>query len=314
MVFSIYAQADRKVYTELMGEHSVAENNLSSVRRVVVVGLVCNLLLAAAKFVFGFLAFSQAVIADAVHSLSDCVSDVAILVGSRYWSKPADETHQHGHLRIEILVTSFVGLLLATAGGGMIWYAVTTVNLRADILPGLPALYAVIVSIIVKEVLYHWTARRGAVLKSTPLIANAWHHRSDALSSIPAALAVIGTRVFPDIAYLDNIGALVVSVFILQAAWKIFVPSLNKLLDHGASGEDRDKIREIILATEGVTGTHKIRTRYLGGNGFQVDLHIRVDGEMTVRDGHEISSDVQKRLLEEGPDIVDVIVHLEPTR
>ena len=284
---------------------------VTEVQRVTWAGLVTNVLLAVLKLVGGILGSSQAIIADAVHTLSDSSTDVAILIGVRYWSMPPDEEHPHGHRRIETMVTSVIALALVLVGAGLLYTALTTLRDPDANPPGWIAFAAAVVSIATKEALYHWTAAVGKRLRSSALTANAWHHRSDALSSVPAALAVGGAALSPNWAFLDHVGAVVVSLFILQAAWSIGRPALGQLIDTGAPEEDREKIKQIALAADGVKHVHALRTRYVG-HGLQVDLHIQVDGTMSVRAGHDISRRVKRQLLDEGPDILDVVVHLEP--
>ena len=280
-------------------------------RRITWVGLVANLLLCAAKFACGIVGKSQALVADAVHSLSDCSTDVAILVGIPYWSAPADKGHPHGHRRIETAVTASIAIVLAGVGAGLVWKALTTLQEHHESAPGLITLAAALASIFVKEVLYRWTNSVGKRAKSPALIANAWHHRSDSLSSIPVVFAVAGARIGPSWWFLDHVGAVVVSVFIFSAAWKIGWPALKQLVDAGAPEKAREQIRKIALGVEQVCHIHAVRTRYMGDE-LAVDLHIKVDGELTVREGHDISELVKRRLLDEGPDLVDVVVHLEP--
>lgn len=282
-----------------------------AVRRVTWIGAAVNVALSAAKLVAGVAGSSQAVVADAVHSLSDLATDVAVLVGVRYWSAPADPTHPHGHQRIETLVTALIGAALAAVAVGIGYNALASLPERHAQPPGLVALAAALASIVTKEVLYRWTARVGRRVKSPAVIANAWHHRSDALSSIPASAAVLMAIVRPGWAFVDHVGAIIVSLFILQAAWKITRPALEQLVDRGAPEPDRQAIEALVLATAGVRAVHAIRTRYVGG-GLAVDLHILVDPDLTVRAGHAISHDVKARLLAHGPDVVDAIVHLEP--
>ena len=286
-------------------------HHVSQVRRVAGVGLVTNLILSAIKLVGGLVGASQAVVADAVHSLSDSVTDVALLVGVQYWSKPPDAEHPHGHRRIETLITTAIGVLLAIVGLALGLNAVASLRETHTGAPGWIAFAAAVVSIFSKEILYRWTVRVGRRIKSSAVIANAWHHRSDGLSSIPAAAAVAGAALSPGWWFLDHIGAVVVSLFILQAAWRIAKPALGQLIDAGASAEDREKIREIAMSVDGVEHAHAIRTRYVG-SGVQVDLHVKVRADLTVREGHDISEVVKQRLMAEGPDVVDVVAHLEP--
>ncbi len=284
---------------------------VSEVRRVTLIGLVVNVALSALKFAAGILGNSQAVVADAVHSLSDTATDVAVLVGVKFWSKPPDECHPHGHRRIEFLVTIFIGLLLAAVSFGLSYNALSTLHEVQKGPPGAIAFFAAVLSIFIKELLYRWTISVGIEIKSTALIANAWHHRSDGLSSVPAAVAVAGAALVPGLAFLDHLGAIVVSIFILQAAWKIVRPSVEQLVDRGAPEEICLGIEQLACATPGVQEVHAIRTRHIG-SGIEVDLHVLVDPALTVEEGHRISEEVKRRLIDYISDVVDVVVHLEP--
>ena len=291
-----------------------AENEQDQVRqarRVTWAGLVINLLLAAFKFVCGLMGASQALIADSVHSLSDCSTDLAILIGVRYWCAPADADHPHGHRRIETVITVVIALILAAVAAAIAYKSLGTIKDRHATVPGWTALAAAVVSIAVKEGVYRRTMAVGRRIRSSAMIANAWHHRSDALSSVPVALAVIGARINPAWGFLDHVGAVVVSVFILGAAWRIGSPALKQLVDAGAPAKDLDQIIGIALSVEPVCHVHAVRTRYVGSR-LAVDLHVKVDGNLTVREGHDISETVTQKLLAEGPDLVDVVVHLEP--
>lgn len=288
-----------------------AASHAREVRRVTWVGLVVNLVLSVVKFAGGFLGNSHAVVADAVHSLSDCATDVAILVGVRFWTAPPDENHPHGHQRFETLITTGIGIALASVALGVGWDAVVGLGGPREGPPSAPALVAAGLSIVTKEWLYRWTAAVGRRVRSSAMTANAWHHRSDAISSIPALLAVGVALVRPDWSFVDFAGALVVSVFILQAAWMILKPALDQLVDRAAPPEVRAQVETIVRATSGVRHVHDVRTRYLGG-AIAVDLCVHVDPEITVNAGHDIAEQVRERLLAEGPDVVDVVVHIEP--
>ena len=281
------------------------------VRRVTLWGLVVNLALSAIKFLFGVVGASQALVADAVHSLSDMVTDVAIVVGAGFWSAPADAEHPYGHGRIETLITSAIGIMLGAVGVGLGYRAILTLPQWHDSRPGWTAFAAACLSIVAKEILYRWTANVGKRVKSSALVANAWHHRSDALYSVPVAIAVLGTHIWPEWGFLDHIGAVVVSVLILHAAWEITWPALRELVDAGAKEHERQAILKLALDTEGVQSVHKLRTRSIGP-GLQVDLHVLVEPELSVREGHAIAGVVKERLLEHGPNVIDVLVHVEP--
>jgi cation diffusion facilitator family transporter len=286
-------------------------DHIGEIRRVTAIGLAVNLVLSALKLAGGLVGASQVIVADAVHSLSDSTTDVAVLIGVKYWTKPPDRLHPHGHGRIESVVTAGIGLVLMAAALSLAWHAARTLLDGHERAPGTVALAAALVSIVSKEGLYQWTVRVGRRAGSVAVVANAWHHRSDALSSIPAALAVVLTRLRPSWIFLDNLGAVIVSAFIFRVGVLCAWPAIKEILEFGASDRDLERIKEIALATPGVAEVHAIRTRYLGGN-VHVDLHVLVDGAMTVREGHVVSEAVKQRLLREGPRLGDVVVHLEP--
>ncbi|MCP4898657.1 MAG: cation transporter [bacterium] len=284
---------------------------LVAVRRAAWVGLVCDVLLTLFKLAGGILGNSRALVADAVHSLTDVSTDVAVLFGSHYWSAPADEKHPHGHRRIETLITVIIGVALAAAGLGIGWDATHRLMLRTTTLPTGLALVAALVAIAVKEFLYRWTLAVGQRADSPATIANAWHHRSDALSSIPAALAVAVTLFRPSWAFVDRVGALAVCLFILHAAWRILRPALAQLIDEGAPMEKRRRLEELAVGVDGVLSAHALRTRYSGPK-LHVDVHIEVDPELKISDGYFIAESVRRTLLAEDSEVAEVLVQLEP--
>lgn len=290
---------------------AMSRGHLNELLRVTWVGLGVNVALTAAKFAGGLVGHSQAVVADAVHTFSDLSTDVALLVGVRYWSAPADDTHPHGHRRIETLVTVFIAAMLAVVACGLIYNAVATIRTPHLAPPQWIAFLPAAISIGVKEWLYRWTAAVGRRIRSSAMVANAWHHRSDALGAVPAALAVLGARLFPSWAFLDHVGAVVVSVVILWAAWGLGWPAVGQLMDASAPMDACRRIEEIALGTAGVKTAHAIRTRYIG-SGLAVDMHVTVDKVVSVDEGHRISEEVTSRLLAQGPEVLDVVVHLEP--
>jgi cation diffusion facilitator family transporter len=274
--------------------------------------MVVNIVLSGVKFTFGIVANSQALVADAVHSLSDLTTDLAIIVGVGWWSKPADDEHPHGHRRLEIIVTVAIGVVLAAVAVGLLWNALSTIHLRHATGPGLVALFAAMLSIVSKEWLYRWTVKVAVRLHSEPLRANAWHHRSDALSSIPVAVAVGVAALKPEWAFVDHVGAVLVSLFIMKAAYEIVRPSISKLLDTSAPLADIEEIRRLSMSVPGVLGVDKIRTRYIGCSILSVEIHIEVRGNMTIRDGHGIGNQVRDLLVSSDLGIGDVVVHLDP--
>jgi cation diffusion facilitator family transporter len=280
-------------------------------RKVTWIGLVVNLLLSGFKFAAGFFGHSQALIADAIHSLTDTTTDLAVIAGSHYWSRPPDVDHPYGHRRLETLVSVFIGLVLAAAGIGIGWDAVSTLHERQGSPPGWIAVLAAFASIVSKEIIYRWTAAAGRRMKSSALAANAWHHRSDAISSVPVLAAVGGAIIFPSWWFLDNVGAAAVSILIIHASLKIIWPGIGELIDAGASEDICRKIKTTALKNRQVKEIHKIRSRFIS-TSIQVDLHIVVDGSITVRDGHQIADDVRDRIIDEIAEIVDVVVHVDP--
>ncbi len=281
------------------------------VRRVTWIGLLINIGLCGLKFAAGFFGRSQALIADAIHSLTDTTTDIAVIAGSHYWSRPPDECHPYGHRRLETLVTAFIGIMLAAAGVGIGWEAISTLHERHAEPPGWFALCAAMASIVIKEVLYRWTAKISKNIKSAALAANAWHHRTDAISSLPVLLAVGGALIFPTWSFLDHVGAAIVSIFILHAAMKITWPAIGELIDAGAPEEIQKKIAKITLNTGGVKAVHAIRSRYISSS-IQIDLHIVVDGAISVLDGHTIADRVENNIIDAIPEILDVVVHVDP--
>jgi cation diffusion facilitator family transporter len=281
------------------------------VRKVTWVGFTVNLFLSGLKFAAGFFGHSQALIADAVHSLTDTTTDLAVIAGSHYWSRPPDEDHPYGHRRLETLVSVFIGIMLAAAGIGIGWDAISTLRMREGSSPGLIAALAAFVSIVAKELIYRWTAAAGKRIKSSALAANAWHHRSDAISSLPVLAAVGGAIIFPSWWFLDRVGAAAVSILIIHASLKIIWPGVSELIDAGAPENIRSIIKTTALNNPHVREIHKIRTRFISSS-IQVDLHIVVDGWITVREGHQIADDVRDRIIAKIPQIVDVIVHVDP--
>ncbi len=293
-----------------MKEAPTVTSAADQVRRAGWVGLIGNMLLASVKLTAGVLGHSQAVVADALHSITDAVTDVAIIAGVRFWSAPADADHPHGHYRIETLVAVIIGVVLAIIAVGIGFDAIRRIREPIETPRGY-ALAAVVLSIGVKEALYRWTAAVGRRVDSPALIANAWHHRSDALSSLPAGLAVSVALIAPQLGFVDRIGAVVVCLFILYAAWKIVAPALAQLVDTAAPAEDRMRLQKLALGVDGVRDAHGLRTRYVGPK-LAVDLHVVVDPGLSVEEGHAIGETVRRTLLENGPKVHDVLVKVEP--
>ena len=288
-----------------------AERKIRMVRRVTLAGILANVLIAAAKAVAGVMSSSQALVADAVHSASDLVTDLVVVFSVRYWVAPADEDHPYGHGKIEALVTLVISAALVFAAWELASNAVMSlVRGNSDATPGVVALAVALGSVVLKEIVFVATRAVARRVKSTALEANAWHHRSDALSSIPVAVAVAVVWFFPSLWWVDAVGALVVSAFVLHVAWKLAKPALQELTD-AQIGSKADAVAAVALGVAGVKGVHKPRARRYGSS-FQADIHIQVDGGLSVAEGHAIGHAVKEAVVNAGLDVDDIVVHVEP--
>lgn len=281
------------------------------IRKVAWIGIAVNLALAVFKLAAGVYGGSRAVVADGIEALLDVFTVVLVYAGSRFWTRPPDDTHPFGHGRMETLLAAGIGLSLVGAAVGIGWESIATLHEQHAGAPGWIAAAAALASVVGKEILYRWTLGVGRRIKSIAVIAMAWHYRSDAFSSVPVVVAVTGAILLPSWTFLDHLGAVVVSMFILHAAFKITWPSLKQLIDVGAPAEVRRRIRDLACDISGVQQVHDIRTRYIG-TSIQADLHVIVDGGLTVREGHDIAREVENRLIRDIAEVVDVIVHVEP--
>ena len=293
---------------------SEVADEMMAVRRVTLGGMAVNVALSALKAAVGWLAGSQALLADAVHSVSDLVTDFAVLLGVRYWTAPADEEHPYGHGKIQAVVAAAIGIALAVVALGIGRTAAMRLLEVADggvpSVPGAFAFWIAVVSIVAKEIVYRRTLAVARQFHSSALEANAWHHRSDAISSLPVALALAVSYFVPSLAWADSAGALVVAVFILNAAWGIVRPAVEELTDAEMPGKSADVAR-IALAVDGVKGCHHVRTRRYGGV-FQADLHVQVARGLSVGEGHAIGHEVRDAVRLAGIGVADAIVHVEP--
>lgn len=297
----------------------ISSSNVRIIFNITLFGAVLNFFLVILKFFAGIWGNSSVLVADAVHSLSDFVTDLVVIVGARYWERPADEEHPYGHAKLETIVTLFIGAALMVVGGKLISGAISTLHAMITdpaylhVAPGTIALVAAGVSIVVKEFLYQITAKTGQKIHSSAVVANAWHHRTDALSSIPAALAVGCCLLWGDrYAFLDPVATVLVGGMIFYAAWMIIYPTFGTLMDAGASQESVRKIEAIVKAIPGASNPHRIRTRSMG-QGFDVDLHVWVDGNTTVYASHSLAHTIENQLkVASDLHILEVIVHIEP--
>jgi cation diffusion facilitator family transporter len=286
--------------------------NILTPGKVTWLGLIFNVLLALLKIIIGLLFNSQALFADGLHSISDIISDVAVLAGIRIAEKPADGNHPYGHLRISTLVAMFIGLLLLGASIWIVYSAIITLHdSNKQVQTSLP-FWVALASIPVKEFLFQITRIVGRKTSNIALIANAWHHRTDALTSLAAAAGLAGVAFGgPDWAFLDRLTAVVLSAFLFVVAVKIIYKAATELIDQAPDTKVLAEIEEIISKTDGVHSYHAIRARIVGGK-VEMDLHIQVDPGLSVQEGHDIATDVRSRVLLHHPNVVEIIVHIEP--
>ena len=288
------------------------------IARVTLTGSVVNLLLVGLKAVAGVAGHSAAMVSDAVHSLSDFVTDIVVLVFVRISARPQDESHDYGHGKFETLATLLIGLALAAAAVAIVVSGAVKFArwLQGEDLPapGKLALWAALVSIVVKELLFQYTRIKGKRLDSGALKANAWHHRSDALSSIGAAIGIGGAIILGDRwTVLDPLASIVVGAMLVKVAWDLLGPSFGELTDSSLPAETEQQMLETISGVPGVEDPHNLRTRRIG-NRVAAEVHIRLDGSLSLEDAHEKASEVERRFKERFGAQSHIIVHMEPIK
>lgn len=293
-------------------------NREQSIRRTTLLGSLGNLVLVVFKLLAGVLGHSAAMVADAVHSLSDLLTDIVVLVFVRLSSKPKDDDHGFGHGKYETLATAVIGLALVMVGVGLAYDGLSALagHLRGNPVgrPGGIALLAALVSIAVKELLYRYTARQGKRLDSPAVVANAWHHRSDALSSVGTALGVGGALLLGPAWYvLDPLAALVVSAMIIHVGAKMLHACAQELLEQALPAQEQQFILRQVEKEHGVSDPHNLRTRRIG-NYCAIDIHLRMDPQTTVGEAHAATRRIEIRLREHfGADTI-INTHVEPTK
>ena len=295
-----------------------AEIRKKKIYRVTFIGFAVNLLLAGIKLAAGILGRSGAMVADAVHSFSDMATDVVVIAFAKISAKPKDEGHDYGHGKYETLATIIISLALAAVGTGILVNSIGAIRVVVDggLLPrpGTVALLAAAVSIVVKEILYRYTVREGRRVSSPSMIANAWHHRSDALSSL-GTLAGIGCAYFLGDKWriADPIAALVVAVFIFKVAFDLVRTGLNELLERSLPADVEEEILRIVMAFPEVREPHNLRTRRIGA-AIAVEVHVRMDGAMTVARSHALTVDIERRLRARFGEGTMIAIHVEPLK
>lgn len=281
-------------------------------------GSFVNFLLVIFKFIAGILGHSVAMIADAVHSLSDFATDIVVLIFTRISNKPQDKNHDYGHGKYETLATAIIGIVLFAVGASICWnglQAIQTVWQGGRLpAPGMLAFAGAIISIVSKELIYRYTIHVGRKINSSAVIANAWHHRSDAFSSIGTAIGIGGAIVLGESwSVLDPMAAVVVSFFIMKVAVQLLKPCVDELTEKSLPDEIEKEICLIAENTPGVSAIHNLRTRRIG-NHYAIEMHVRMDGHLTLYEAHAKASVIENKLKEKYGNETHVGIHVEPVK
>jgi len=284
--------------------------------KVTIMGSMVSLLLILVKFPAGIIGQSAAMIADAVHSLSDFVTDIVVIVFVKIAQKPKDEEHAYGHGKFETLATLFIGAVLLAVAVGIALNGATSIYsvIQGELLPrpGIIALIAALATIISKEILYRYTVTKGNELNSPALVANAWHHRSDSFSSIGTAIGIGGAIFLGDKwAILDPLAALFVSIFIFRMSAKLIKPCLDELLERSLPEETKREISEIVDCFQGVHHIHNLHTRRIG-NYYAIEFHVKMDGNKSLMETHALVTEIEQKLKERYGSKTYVTIHPEP--
>ncbi|MBR1434095.1 MAG: cation transporter [Bacteroidales bacterium] len=293
-------------------------NREKEIYKVTLAGSVINVTLTAGKFIAGILGHSAEIIADAVHSLSDLLTDAVVMIFVHISGKPADRSHEFGHGKYETLASAFVGMALLVVAGGIIFNAVETIIEWAngnDIpRPGMVALWVAAASILLKELAFRFTIAKGRELSSQALEANAWHHRSDALSSIGTFVGFGGAIHLGDRWTVhDPIASIVVGFFIVRVAWKLLKECFGDLMEASLPEEVEKEILEIVTSFPDVSDPHNLKTRRIGNN-YAIEIHIRMDGDIPLVKAHTCAYYIEKALAEHFGKDTHTIIHIEPVK
>lgn len=285
-------------------------------KKVTLIGSIFNVVLTVMKITAGVIGRSGAMVADGIHSLSDLMTDAVVIVSFKLTEKPEDDNHNYGHGKFETLATAIISIFLfivgfeiLKSGSIKIWQVIQGEHIPS---PGVIALLAAFLSIIIKEFLYRYTVVVGKKIQSSSLVANAWHHRSDAFSSIGTFVGIGGAIVLGDRwSVLDPLASVVVSLMIFKVAFGILLPSLNELMETSLNEEEKSEITDIITSCKGILYHHELRTRRIGQRAV-IDFYIHVNAELNIREAHDISTEVEEKLKHRFGNDAIVTVHIEP--
>lgn len=297
------------MHKHVIDHETLSQTKQQAAKKSTLVSVVINIALATAQIFVGIFSGSNGLIADGIHSITDLFSDFVVLFANHHSSKEADEDHHYGHQRFETAASLFLGLSLLGVGLVMLWgaghkiiYPVVTATIQIH------ALWVALVALVTKEILFRYMLAVATRVRSSMLVANAWHARSDAASSFIVAIGILGALMgYP---VLDAVGALVVGLVIAKTGFEFSWDALHDLMDRAASEEETAKVRQIIITAPKVLGCHDLRTRKMGDMIF-VDVHIEVDGSLTVREGHDIAAEVRSSVIAQLP-VLDIMIHIDP--
>jgi len=293
---------------EHSSEHNSADLRAAG-RKSTLVSVGVNIGLMLLQISVGLWAHSQALVADGIHSLSDLFSDFVVLLAGKYSHLDPDDEHQYGHYRFENAASMVLGAMLIMVGAGMLWNALMHIqHTAASQNLHLSALWIAIIALVSKELLFRYMLAIAKRIRSSLLIANAWHARSDAASSLIVAIGIIGT--FAGFPLLDPIAALIVGLMVTKMGLQFFWSALNDLMDHAISHGEIEQIRTTLEATPGILGVHNLRTRRMGDFSL-VDVHLEIDGLKTVTEGHAIALEARRRVMEDHQ-VLNVMTHVDP--
>ncbi len=288
--------------------HKIEDDN-KQIKAITNIGIAINLILSVIKIVGGLFANSMALVADGIHSVTDIVTDVTVLIGVHFGSKQADPKHPYGHGRIETFSAAIIASVLVAVGLGMVYKAGISIA-EADVrTPGMPVLFIALISIVAKEILYRVTKKVAIASHSSALYANAWHHRSDAFSSIAVAIGFVS--VILGFKYGDHIAAIAVGIMIILVGWHIIADCFHEFTESAVDQGTTDKITSIINANSSIRQWHKLRSRTVGREVF-LDLHILVDPDLNIAAAHSIAENLENSLHEQITRPVNITVHIEP--
>ncbi|CAJ0788056.1 MULTISPECIES: cation diffusion facilitator family transporter [Ralstonia] len=302
-------QQTKEIDLEIAADSDDSVVKQAAARRSTLVSVAVNLGLTVAQVAAGMLAGSQALIADAIHSLSDLIADFVVLFASHHSQKGPDQTHHYGHQRFENAASLALGLLLLAVGVGMLWNAVLKLEHVEAIQPvRLIGLWVALGALAAKELLFRYMLAVAERVRSSMLVANAWHARSDAASSLVVALGIVGNVL--GYRLLDPVAALVVGLMVTRMGWQFGREALHDLMDRAVDEETVEAIHQVMLATPGVLGVHDVKTRRMG-DMILVDAHLEVDARASVREGHNIALEARRRVMERH-DVLNLMTHVDP--